>query len=392
MILKLILATSIPCFGALCIAQGTTFYVATTGNDSNSGTATAPVRHLSTGVAMAQRPGDMVVVMNGTYDNEGVVAPNYVVTLNYSGTSGQPITIKAQNRGKAILDSGNTSTGTTCNGASAYFNLYNASFIIIQGFVIQHACDHGIESNNSAHDVTIRWNTFRYIANHLITDQDGRTGIYLNSSEYNFTFDGNSFHDIGRTGGLSYNDLDHGIYAHSQNVTIINNIFYNLRKGWAIQQAAGAANWLIANNTFAFPSAGNGQIMLWDNATNLTIRNNIFYNPVSYAIERYTSSVSGCTVDHNMVYGASSVMGDSTGCRLSSNPIGINPMFVNITTPYNFNIQSASPAVNEGVYLSGVPDDYTGRTRPVGSTTDAGAYEPGAAALPFYRTQAVHPE
>jgi len=364
---------------ALARSQGATYYVAPTGNNANSGTSSAPLKTLSKAASKAQNPGDTVIVMDGTYYNEGAVAPNYVVTLNHSGTSGHPITFRAQHRGKAILDSGNTSTGTSCNGSSAYFNLYNASFIVIQGFVIQHACDQGIESNDSAHDVTIRWNTFQYIANRTITDQDGRCGIYLNSSEYNFTFDGNTFHDIGRTGGLSYNDLDHGIYAHSQNTTIINNVFYNISKGWAIQQADGAVHWLIANNTFAFPSAGNGQIMLWDSGSDLTILNNIFYEPVGYALERYTSTLSGCTVENNMVYGASSVMGDASGCSLGSNLLGQNPMFMDIQAiPYNFNLQTGSPAINEGVYSSSVPDDYTGRMRPVASTTDAGAFQPGA--------------
>ena len=40
--------------------------------------------------------------------------------------------------------------------------------------------------------------------------------------------------------------------------------------------ADGATNWLIANNTFAFPSIGSGQIMLWDDITNIGIINNIF--------------------------------------------------------------------------------------------------------------------
>ncbi len=141
--------------------QAATYYVSVGGNDLNSGSAAAPFRTLSKAVSAAQYPGDTVVVMNGTYGNQGVVAPNYVVTLNYSGTSANPITIMAQNRGQAILDSGNTSTTTTCNGASAYFNLNSQAFVVIQGFVIQNACDAGIESNASEHDITFRWNTIQ---------------------------------------------------------------------------------------------------------------------------------------------------------------------------------------------------------------------------------------
>src|ERR1700687_6103493 len=131
--LKSVLKLSCLLVATLGITQAATYYVSIAGSDSNPGTQAAPFRHLSKGAAVAQHPGDTVIVMDGTYDNEGVVAPNFVVNLWYSGASGQPITFQAQNRGQAILDSMNTATGTTCNGASAYFNLANAAYIVLQG-------------------------------------------------------------------------------------------------------------------------------------------------------------------------------------------------------------------------------------------------------------------
>src|SRR6185436_6433519 len=118
-------------------ASAATYWVATTGNDANAGTQAAPFRHLTKAAAVAQQPGDTVIVRDGTYDNEGVVGPGFVVTLYYSGTAASPITFKAENRGKAILDSMNTTTGSSCNGAASYINLYNAHHIVIEGFVIQ---------------------------------------------------------------------------------------------------------------------------------------------------------------------------------------------------------------------------------------------------------------
>ncbi len=85
------------------LASAGTYYVSTSGSDSNPGTQSAPFRHVSKAALTATQAGDTVIVMDGTYDNEGVVAPNFVVTLYYSGTSGNPITFKAQNPGKAIL-------------------------------------------------------------------------------------------------------------------------------------------------------------------------------------------------------------------------------------------------------------------------------------------------
>jgi hypothetical protein len=365
-------------------ASAATYYIGTTGSDSNAGTQSAPFRHLSKGAAVA-RAGDTVIVLDGTYDNEGVVSPGYVVTLYYSGTAGNPITFKAQNRGKVILDAMNTATGTSCNGAYSYFNLYNASFIVIQGFVIQRGCNEAIHSNDSAHDITIRWNEIRNIANHTATDQIGRDGIYINSSQYNFTFDGNVWHDIGRTDGITPMHFDHGIYSHAQNTTVINNVFYNMNRGWSIQLADGASNWLIANNTFAFQNASGeaGQIMFWGNNPNITVRNNIFYNPAGYATTRYAATMSGCSMDHNLVYGASGMISDATGCTQSTNQIGANPQFVNASSaPFDFHAKAGAPGIDAGVNQSAVVYDFDGTSRPQGSSTDQGAYEYGSAQAP----------
>ena len=367
------------------LAMAATYYVATTGSDSNAGSQAAPFRHLTKAAAAATQAGDTVIVMDGTYDNEGVVAPNFVVTLYYSGTSGNPITFKAQNRGKAILDSMNTSTTTTCNGASAYFDLKNASFIVIQGFVIQRGCDSGIQSNDAAHDILIKWNEVRNIANHSVTDQIGRDGIYLNSTEYNFTFDGNSWHDIGRTDGQTLLHFDHGIYAHAQNVTIINNLFYNNNRGYHIQLADQASNWLIANNTFAF-GTGNGeagQIMFWGNNSGITLRNNIFYNPNVSALTRYQATITNSPFDHNLIYGVSSIIWDSTGLTIGPNQIGPDPMFVNgnqAAPPYDFHTNSGAPGIDAGMNFAQVPIDVDGKARPQGASTDLGATEFSTAA------------
>jgi len=361
-------------------AMAATYYVSTAGSDSNPGTQTAPFRHVSKGALTATQPGDTVIVMDGTYDNEGVVAPNFVVTLYYSGTTGNPITFMAQNRGKAILDSMNTSTTTTCNGASAYFNLQNAAFIVIQGFVMQRGCDSGIQSNGSAHDVLIKWNEVRNIANHTVTDEIGRDGIYLNNTEYNFTFDGNSWHDIGRTDGTTLLHFDHGIYAHGQNLTIINNLFYNNNRGYHIQLADGASNWLVANNTFAF-GTGNGeagQIMFWGNNSGITFNNNIFYNPNTSALTRYQATITNSPFDHNLIYGVTSIISDPTGLTIGTNQIGPDPLFVNgnqAAPPYDFHEQSGGAGIDAGMNLAQVPIDYDGTTRPQGSSTDQGAYE-----------------
>ena len=172
--------------------------------------------------------------------------------------------------------------------------------------------------------------------------------------------------------------FDHGIYAHSQNTTIINNLFYNNNRGYHIQLADGASNWLVANNTFAF-GTGNGeagQIMFWGNNLNITLRNNIFHNPNISALTRYAATTTGSIFDHNLIYGVSTVISDPTGFTMGTNQIGADPKFVNASTaPYDFHVNSGGPGIDAGMNLSAVPIDLDGVVRPQGSSADQGAYE-----------------
>ncbi len=363
--------------GNLCFA--TTYYVSTSGSDSNSGKQASPFRHLSK-AASAARQGDTVVVMDGTYDNEGAIASpggnGSVVVLRNSGSEGKPITFRAQHRGKAILDAGNSST-TACQGAWAYFDLKDSSFIVIQGFVIQNGCYNGIRSNDTAHDITIRWNEIRNIGNWANPGSaSSPSGIYINSSEYNFLFDGNVFHDIG---GATPN-MEHGIYTAATNVTIVNNIFYSNTHGWGIQ-TAGGMNVLIANNTFAFanPNAP-GQLMLWDgrkpgSLANVTVQNNIFYSPRGVGVVTSLSApISGtCTINHNLTTNPG-IFDNGSPCDVNTNMTNTDPQFVDIVnTPFNFHVKQGSPAIRRGIALSSVSVDFDGAPRASGSNPDVGA-------------------
>jgi hypothetical protein len=354
-------------------ASAATYYVATNGSDGNSGTAAAPVQTLQKGVNLAVA-GDTVIVEDGTYGHVNAVTGGdgssneaSPVWLYNSGTSAAWITIKAQHKGAAILD-----CEMLCD---SYINLYNASYIVIQDLVITRGYKEAIHSNDSAHHITLKGNRFEYIANRATTTQIGNTGMYTNPSCHDFVIDGNVFHDIGRTSGS--NSLDHGLYLHGWNFTIINNSFYHIPSGWDIQMADGLSNVLVANNTFAFANpAQYGQIMLWNTQTNLTIRNNIFYSPQGYGITRYSSTVNSCAIDHNLVYGASGVITDPTGCTMGTNLVGANPLLVNVSTaPYDFHAQAGGAGIDAGVNQATVPYDFDGTARPQGSSTDMGAYE-----------------
>ncbi len=365
-------------------AQAADYYVSTSGSDSNPGTQSAPFRHVSRGVSAAHA-GDNVIVMDGTYDNEGQTADSggggSVVTIYNTGSAGNPITIRAQNRGGAILDAASSRRSDLgCSAAWSYFDLSYTAYVVIQGFVIQNGCINAFHANGSAHDITIRWNEIRNIGNwDNPASSLSPTGIYINDSEYNFTFDGNVWHDIG--GGSNVNQ-QHAIYTHSSNVTIVNNIFYNQVHGWDIQTSGGRGI-MIANNTFAFPNPGRqGHIVLWDDGnggslSDVTIENNIFYRPTDIAVVSLLAGpINGCTIRYNITT-AGSMWDDGSPCTMNNNMTSTDPMLVN-PGGLDFHLQSGSPAIGTGLNLSILPTDFNNLSRPAGGAFDRGALAAGS--------------
>lgn len=358
---------------------GATYYVSPNGTDSNSGARIAPFHTLSRG-ARAAGPGDTVVVLDGTYGHENAVTAGdssdtnaSPVVLTRSGTANAWITFKAEHRWGAVLD-----CQMICD---SYIDLGNVAYVVIQDFAITNGYREGIHSNGTAHNIILRGNQIEHIGNRQTSVTYGLDGLYTSPNCHDFLIDSNAFHDIGRTNASM---LDHGLYFQGWNFTVINNLFYNLARGWGIQMANGLTNILVANNTFAFISpAPGGQIMLWNTQSQVTIRNNIFYNAQTAAIVRYESSVSSCAVDHNLVSGTVPVIEQSAGCTIGSNLMNTDPMFANIATPpYDFQPLAASPAAQAGVAVAGVVLDYNGVPRPTAGGIAIGALQPGPLGVP----------
>jgi hypothetical protein len=348
------------------------YYVATRGNDVSPGSSDAPFRTLARGVRAAVA-GDTVVVRSGVYGHEAAATGgdtdasqhSPVVLLN-SGSPGAWITIKAEHKWGAVLD-----CEMICD---SYIDLRNASYVVIQDFVITRGYKEGIHSNDAAHHIALKGNRIEYIANRSSSTLYGLDGMYTNPQCHDFSVDGNVFHDIGRT---NQNWLDHALYLRGFNMSVTNNVFYNIPHGWPIQAADGLHNLVIANNTFAFGNGAgqDGQIMLWKTQSDLTIRNNIFYGARNNAITRHNSTVSSCTIDHNLIYGAAGILRDSSGCALDVNQMGADPKFVNASSPpYDFHLRSGSPAIRRGAPVPGVLTDIEGASRAAGTAPDLGAY------------------
>lgn len=351
-----------------------TYYVSPAGSDSNNGSSAAPFRTIAKGVNAAAA-GDTILLADGTYGNEGKISDRtggyngYAtpVDINKAGRSDAWITLKAQNKGKAILDCGTTTSAMGCDK-----NIYlhsGAQYWSFEDMVFTRGAWGGIGTDEGASHIRIKGNEFKNIGYWDNPTTIGESAMGFDKNAVDWWIEGNVIHDIGRS---STAILDHGIYAHGTNATIINNVFYNMTDGWAVHMADGTNNWLIANNTFAFPhTTQTGHIMFWNTSVNVTIRNNIFYNPGPYAISRYTANISNCSVDHNLIVGGS-MMSDSSGCSMSANTSTSDPKFANVSN-FDFHVLQGGPGIDQGVPAAAV--DMAGVARPQGSAPDIGAYE-----------------
>jgi hypothetical protein len=361
----------------------TTRYVSPSGSDSNPGTATAP--YLTIGkAASVVNPGDTVIVMDGLYQE--------ALNLTRGGTANAYVTFQAQNKWGAVLD-GN-------NNALAEAVQFTASYIRFQGFEVRN---YGANAGGGDAFSNYPGGQFIDIAQNHIHDigricsdtKNGLVGIFLEAP--NVIIEQNLINDIGRfsagENGCNptteyYKNHDHGVYvdSNSNNVTIRNNIFYRIEHGWGVQvYPSGVDSLEIVNNTFVWPNPYNvGNIILAASAavTNLRIENNISYSPNTNFIYVYTSSGFSGTVANNLIFSGTISSATPSGLNFTGNLPNTDPQLVNpgnstidSTVMVNANLTSGSPAIDAGLTISDVTNDYAGTSRPQGSAYDIGALE-----------------
>ena len=205
---------------ASALAQsGSTFYVAKSGSNSNSGSFTAPwltIQHAATTVTA----GATVYVETGVY-NESVNFPN-------SGTASNPITFANYPGETATIDG----TGLSVSGTQGLINIVNGSYITINGFQIQNfttskaaATPAGIWITGSGSGVKILNNQV-----HNITTTIEKTGnafgiaVYGTSSTpiTQITISGNTVYDL-KTGESETMNVDGNVTYF----TISNNVVHD---------------------------------------------------------------------------------------------------------------------------------------------------------------------
>ena len=318
-----------------------TIYVATTGSDSNPGTAGSPRKTINGGLALAA-PGDTVEVAPGSYA---------AFTAKAGSSNGGHITVTSRDLWAATI------TGETPLDKS-YFKLV------------------GFERTGGqwAHDITADFvEISSCLIHHVATDgscgDDGGSAIEVYKSSYStlmrgIKIVGNVVHTIGQ--GVGTNQLVQGIYLSNpgdSGCLIANNIIYGV-DDFGIHGYRETAGWTIVHNI----SVGNGRGILV--ARPCRVHNNVAGDNRT---DNYDLRATMTSCSNNYAFGTGGGTGISGVTRTT------DPRFVNLTGR-NLKLATGSPLLNAGTASVTVATDIDGVTRPQGNTPDVGAYEtPGCA-------------
>src|SRR6202158_2207784 len=114
------------CLSGAFAQPNSSFYVSTTGNDSNPGTQTAPWRTIQH-AADTVRAGSTVNVLGGVYEE--------LVSIKASGNATDGfITFRSYPGETAVLDAAHFAP----DGRSAVLTIHNKSYVRIEGFEIRN--------------------------------------------------------------------------------------------------------------------------------------------------------------------------------------------------------------------------------------------------------------
>ncbi len=359
-------------------AQGATYYVATTGNDSNPGTSTSPWRNPQRCTTSPIKAGDTCIVRSGTYtdtNGDGVVV--WIKEQSPDGTSSQRITIKSEKPLGAVIVAPSNRNGFGFMVQSPYY--------VIEGFDISGANSNsstaagvGINVVSPGHGATIRSNSIHHIGRASCTNStSGFAGVQIRSGASAIVVERNRIYSIGRRrngeSGCSTNKYahDHGIYiASASNITVRRNVIYDSNRGFPIHVYGGTTtNLNIYHNTLAGRSPTgkpSAQILLSSTVRTANIKNNTSSDAQAGMLYLSNLSASSVTVSHNLSSTSARYGSSVSGVSFSNNIENTNPAFID-KSRNDFRVTSSSPTINRGT-ASGVPVVRDGRP-------DSSAYE-----------------
>lgn len=385
----------------LSMALADDYFVANNGNDGNRGTIQQPFRTLNRSV-QALLPGDTLYVRGGSYQAE-----NALVNIPSGNSWEEPVTIKSYQEEKVVFFPQPGRTVLQFRGGSQY--------IIIDGIIFDAQSGwHGIQSG--------RWTHHIRIMNGEIKNAPKQGFLSVEGSAY-FELINLRIHDNG-TG-----DFDHGVYISTSNHLVKDCDVYR-NAGWGISLYSSHPykpnnNLIINNKVYDNARAGkrgpgigvysgNGNQVnnniIWGNqvgidvdwgAMNSEVYNNTIYKGMVFGIHvgNFTSDTKifnnlissthwwglwiqrdgrNISIQNNLIYGSgeSDIRNISPVAYLKGNLIGnmFDPKFHD-PTKFEFHLENDSPAIDAGMEIIELTNDFDYNVRPNGLSHDIGAYE-----------------
>jgi nitrous oxidase accessory protein NosD len=354
------------------------YYVALDGDDANPGTEAQPFRTIGKGIGVLD-PGDALYVASGTYTES-------LMGITLAGTNwNYPITIAAYPGGTVVVRP---------NSGTQVLTLADSHYVIIDGFIL--------DGDDARTNVVKMWDSHHVrIQNSEIKGATSQGILVVNyltvESDYN-EFVNLDIHDNGTT------DSHHGLYIEtSYNLIDRCTIHHNAGFGVHVymQSCDDCANDNVVSNNMIHDNAtaggsgagiilssGSGNLaynnLVWGNKYGVTVAYGVsgakVYNNTVYANDGYGISIdassTGAVVQNNIVYenAWAEIHDEGSGTVQDHNLAGTDPHFIDALA-HDFHLQPTSPAIDAGVTLSEVPDDFDGVSRPQGAGYDIGAYE-----------------
>lgn len=392
-------------------SEAATYYVSKSGKDANNGSSSKPWLTISAAMKSPLKPGDTVIVGDGTYKEE--------VKFNKSGSAaGGYITLMSQNHGGAKIDATGKEYGIFSN---------KVSYIKIDGFEVFGSKANGILVMSSHHAE----------ATNNIVHHNAKAGIYFGKSEF-LLLEGNEAYQNAAIGPASGIAVKYSVNVSGDKTTqgpriiVRNNISYNnvTKTGpttdgcgfifddfrYVLHKGVPYLYPSLMENNIAFGNSGRGiQVVYTDYATirnntvyqnniklpgrepgpwhgelsNMSGSNNTWVNNIGVAgigvgiafVSTKGYTAKNVTWKNNLTFngkpGQASIgltAGNAMPSSANGNKLGVDPKFTNAGAK-NFTLSSSSPAVNVGTSAHGVaPYDFDGKRRVV-NTVDLGAYE-----------------
>ncbi len=273
------------------VVEENAIYVATTGDDSNSGTLEKPFKTIHKGVNTA-KPGDTVYIRGGIYHEE--------ISMETSGTPNKIITVSGYPGEEAILDGKNVLPSGEQPAEKRWKPLFmvRGDYVLVKDLTVRNSVSRGLQSVGQY--VTFK-NLFVY---HIDEYAIGIVGEYNIIEDCEVTDSSRIFLKKDGPPAVLIVDTSYGIVRR-------NNIHDNHNQGIGVLRSYYG----IIEDNFV-KNSGNGSIYLDNAAYPLVQRNNVYFDDdftgpsagIMVADEDYTkinkSMGMAPVIINNIVYGA----------------------------------------------------------------------------------------